>query len=56
MSHGLFPKLSGDEDREVLKKAGICVRWHQPGHMSMECSKENKEYGGKSIVKVESIE
>ena len=24
MSHGLFPKLGGDEDREVLRKAGVC--------------------------------
>ena len=56
MPHGLFPKLGGDKDREVLRKAGICFRCRQPGHMSMECPEENKGHGGKSIVKVKSVE
>ena len=56
MSHGLFPKLSGNEDREVLRKAGICFRCRQPGHMSMECPEGNKEHGRRSIIKVESVE
>ena len=56
MSHGLFSKLGGDNDCEVLKKAGICIRCRQSGHMSMECPEENKKCGGKSIVEVESIE
>jgi len=56
MSHGLFPKLSGDEDHEVLRKADICFRCRQPRHMSMECPQANKGHRGKSIVKVESVE
>jgi len=56
MPHGLFPKLRGDKDRKVLRKAGICFRCCQPGHMSMECPEGNKGHAGKSIVKVESIE
>jgi len=56
MPDGLFPELGGDEDHEVLRKAGICFRCRQPGHMSMECPEENKGHGGKLIVKVESVE
>jgi len=56
MPHGLFSKLGGDEDREVLRKAGICFRCRQPGHMSMECPEGNKGHDGKLIVKVESVE
>ena len=56
MPHGLFPKLRGEEDHKVLRKADVCFRCHQPGHMSMECPEENKERGGRSTVKIESVE
>ena len=41
--HGPFLKLAGDEDRAVLRKAGICFRCRQAGHMSMECPEGSKE-------------
>ena len=30
-SHGPFPKVTGEEDRTVLRKAGICFKCRQPG-------------------------
>jgi len=56
MSHGLFSKLGGDEDREVLRKAGVCFRCRQPGHMWMDCPEGNKERSSRLTVKVESVE
>ena len=55
-SHGPFPKLASEEDRTVLRKAGICFKCHQPGHISTECPDRSKEHATMPIIKVESIE
>ena len=55
-SHGPFPKLTSEEDHTMLRKAGICFKYRQPGHISTGCPDRSKEYATMPVIKVESIE
>jgi len=56
ISHCPFSKLVGDEDRGVLRKAGVCCKCRQLGHMSTEYLDKGKDHPARPIIKIESIE